>query len=83
VKDIHLSFQETTLKIETECSDEIIDRIEEYISLNYLKHNLSDPSIPRLTVSNILLVNAIYEILSLEKEKEECSERVNKILSNF
>ena len=83
MKDIHLSFQEKKLTIETECSDEIINKIEDYININYLKHNLSDPAIPRLTVSNILLVNAIYEVLSLRKEKEEYSERVNKIISNF
>ena len=40
MKEIHLSFQEKSLKIDTKCSDEIIDKIEEYININYLKHNL-------------------------------------------
>lgn len=83
MKDIHLSFQEKKLSIETECSDEVINKIEDYINVNYLKHNLSNPSISRLTVSNILLVNAVYEILSLKEEKDECSERINKVLSNL
>ena len=83
MKEVHLSFQEKSLKIDTKCSDEIIDKIEEYININYSKHNLADPTISRLTVSNILLVNAVYEILTLQKEKEECSERVSKVLSNF
>ena len=83
MKEVHLGFQEDKLKIETNCTDEIINKIEEYISINYLKHNLSDPSISRQTVSNILLVNAVYEILSLQKEKEESGERINKVLSSF
>ncbi|MBT3475430.1 hypothetical protein HN460_00655 [bacterium] len=83
MKEVHLSFQEDKLKIETDCADEIINKIEEYININYLKHNLSDSLIPRQTVSNILLVNAVYEILSLEKEKEESGERINKVLSSF
>ena len=83
MKEVHLGFQEDKLEIETNCTDEIINKIEEYININYLKHNLSDPSIPRQTVSNILLVNAVYEILSLQKEKEESGERINKVLSSF
>mgnify|MGYP003961210187 FL=1 len=83
MKEVHLGFQEDKLEIETNCTDEIINKIEEYININYLKHNLSDSLIPRQTVSNILLVNAVYEILSLEKEKEESGERINKVLSSF
>lgn len=83
MKEVHLSFQEDKLEIETNCTDEIINKIEEYININYLKHNLSDSSISRQTVSNILLVNAVYEILSLQKEKEESGERINKVLSSF
>jgi hypothetical protein len=83
VKEVHLSFQDEELKIDTKCSDEVINKIEEYININYLKHNLTDPSISRLAISNILLVNAVYEILSLQKEKEECNERISKMLSTF
>ena len=83
MKEVHLGFQEDKLEIETNCTDEIINKIEEYININYLKHNLSDPSISSQTVSNILLVNAVYEILSLQKEKEESGERINKVLSSF
>ena len=83
MKEVHLGFQEDKLEIETNCTDEIINKIEEYININYLKHNLTDPSISRLAISNILLVNAVYEILSLQKEKEECNERISKMLSTF
>lgn len=83
MKEVHLSFQDEELKIDTKCSDEVINKIEEYININYLKHNLTDPSISRLAISNILLVNAVYEILSLQKEKEECNERISKMLSTF
>ena len=83
MKEVHLSFQDEELKIDTKCSDEVINKIEEYININYLKHNLTDTSISRLAISNILLVNAVYEILSLQKEKEECNERISKMLSTF
>ena len=43
MKEVHLSFQDEELKIDTKCSDEVINKIEEYININYLKHNLTDP----------------------------------------
>jgi hypothetical protein len=83
VKEIHLAFQEEKLTIDTECSSEIINKIEEYININYLKHDLTNSKVSSLTVSNVLLVNAVYEILSLQKEKEEYGEKINRIVSSF
>jgi hypothetical protein len=82
VKQIHLIFQKKKLSLKTECSDEIIDLIEKYISENYLKHNFNK-NLSELEISNILLVNAVHDILSLKKEKESNNERIDKILSRL
>ena len=34
MKEVHLGFQEDKLEIETNCTDEIINKIEEYININ-------------------------------------------------
>jgi hypothetical protein len=56
--------------------------IEKYISENYLKHNFNK-NLSELEISNILLVNAVHDILSLKKEKESNNERIDEILSRL
>ena len=82
MKQIHLIFQNKKLSLKTECSEEIIDLIEKYISENYLKHNFNK-NLSELEISNILLVNAVHDILSLKKEKESNNERIDEILSRL
>jgi hypothetical protein len=81
VKEIRLSHLEKSLKFKTECSDKILNEIEEYINKKFLEHSLEKNSPSSLEISNLLLVNAVYEILSLKKDKEKDNERISSIIS--
>jgi hypothetical protein len=83
VKELHLNYLGRSLKFKTECSDKILNEIEEYINAKYSEHKLEQRSVSSLEVSNLLLVNAVYEILSLKKDKEKDNERISSIISKL
>ena len=81
--EIKLNHINKKLKLKTECDQEVIDQIEEYINENYERHNLENTSIPKLEISNLLLINAVFEVLTLRKEKDKNFERIKSILSKI
>ena len=83
MKELHLSHLEQTLKFNTECEDKILKEIEEYINQKYSEHRLEEQTFSSLEISNLLLVNAVYEILSLRKKKDEENERISSIVSRL
>ena len=83
MREIKLNHINKKLKLKTECDKEVIDQIEEYINENYERHNLENTSIPQLEISNLLLINAVFEVLTLRKEKDKNFERIKSILSKI
>ena len=81
MKELRLSHLEKSLEFKTECSDEILNEIEEYINKRFSEHRLEKDSVSSLEISSLLLVNAVYEILSLKKDKEKDNERISSIIS--
>ena len=81
MREIKLNHIKKKLKLKTECDQEVIDQIEEYINENYERHNLEKTSIPKLEISNLLLINAVFEVLTLRKERDKNFERIKSILS--
>ena len=83
MKELHLSHLEQKFKFKTECEDKILKEIEEYINQKYSEHRLEEQTFSSLEISNLLLVNAVYEILSLRKKKDEENERISSIVSRL
>ncbi len=83
MKELHLSHLKQTLKFKTECDDGLLKQIEEYINDKYSEHKLEEQTFSSLEISNLLLVNAVYEILSLKEKEDKDRERMSSIVSRL
>lgn len=83
MREINLDFVNRKLEFETSCDDVMVKKIENYINDEYRKLKLKPNKFSQSDISLLLLINSVYEVLSLTEEKNENFERIKSILSKI
>ena len=83
MREINLDFVNRKLEFETNCDDIMVKKIENYINDEYRKLKLEPNKFSQSDISILLLINSVFEILSLTEEKNENFKRIKSILSKI
>tara|TARA_Y100000816_G_scaffold54086_1_gene34903 strand:+ start:584 stop:835 length:252 start_codon:yes stop_codon:yes gene_type:complete len=83
VREINLDFVNRKLEFETNCDDIMVKKIENYINDEYRKLKLEPNKFSQSDISILLLINSVFEVLSLTEEKNENFKRIKSILSKI
>ena len=83
MRDINLDFVNRKLEFETNCDDIMVKKIENYINDEYRKLKLEPNKFSQSDISILLLINSVFEVLSLTEEKNENFKRIKSILSKI
>ena len=83
MREINLDFVNRKLEFETNCDDIMVKKIENYINDEYRKLKLEPNKFSQSDISILLLINSVFEVLSLTEEKNENFKRIKSILSKF
>ena len=80
MREINLDFVNRKLELETSCDDIMVKKIENYINDEYKKLKLEPNKFSQSDISILLLINSVFEVLSLTEEKNENFKRIESIL---
>ena len=83
MREINLDFVNRKLEFETNCDDIMVKKIENYINDEYRKLKLEPNKFYQADISILLLINSVFEVLSLTEEKNENFKRIESILSKI
>lgn len=83
MREINLDFVDRKLEFETNCDDIMVKKIENYINDEYRKLKLEPNKFSQSDISILLLINSVFEVLSLTEEKNENFKRIKSILSKI
>ena len=83
MREINLDFVNRKLEFETNCDDVMVKKIENYINDEYRKLKLEPNKFSQSDISILLLINSVFEVLSLTEEKNENFKRIKSILSKI
>ena len=83
MREINLDFVNRKLEFETNCDDIMVKKIENYINDKYRKLKLEPNKFSQSDISILLLINSVFEVLSLTEEKNENFKRIESILSKI
>ncbi|MEC7925605.1 MAG: hypothetical protein VX618_03845 [Thermodesulfobacteriota bacterium] len=83
MREINLDFVNRKLEFETNCDDIMVKKIENYINDEYRKLKLEPNKFSQSDISILLLINSVFEVLSLTEEKNENFKRIESILSKI
>ena len=83
MREINLDFVNRKLEFETNCDDIMVKKIENYINDEYRKLKLEPNKFSQSDISILLLINSVFEVLSLTEEKNENFKRIKSILSKI
>ena len=83
MREINLDFVNRKLEFETNCDDITVKKIENYINDEYRKLKLEPNKFSQSDISILLLINSVFEVLSLTEEKNENFKRIESILSKI
>ena len=83
MREINLDFVNRKLEFETNCDDIMVKKIENYINDEYRKLKLEPNKFSQSDNSILLLINSVFEVLSLTEEKNENFKRIKSILSKI
>ena len=83
MREINLDFVNRKLEFETNCDDIMVKKIENYINDEYRKLKLEPNKFSQSDISILLLINSVFEVLSLTEEKNENIKRIKSILSKI
>ena len=83
MREINLDFVNRKLEFETNCDDIMVKKIENYINDEYRKLKLEPNKFSQSDISILLLINSVFEVLSLTEEKNKNYERIKSILSKI
>ena len=83
MREINLDFVNRKLEFETNCDDSMVKKIENYINDEYRKLKLEPNKFSQSDISILLLINSVFEVLSLTEEKNENFKRIESILSKI
>lgn len=83
MREINLDFVNRKLEFETNCDDIMVKKVENYINDEYRKLKLEPNKFSQSDISILLLINSVFEVLSLTEEKNENFKRIKSILSKI
>ena len=83
MREINLDLVNRKLEFETNCDDIMVKKIENYINDEYRKLKLEPNKFSQSDISILLLINSVFEVLSLTEEKNENFKRIESILSKI
>ena len=83
MREISLDFVNQKLEFETNCDDIMVKKVENYINDEYRKLKLEPNKFSQSDISILLLINSVFEVLSLTEEKNENFKRIKSILSKI
>ena len=83
MREINLDFVNRKLEFETNCDDIMVKKIENYINDEYRKLKLEPNKFSQSDISILLLINSVFEVLSITEEKNENFKRIKSILSKI